>query len=181
MSEIRLEITIQQNDVQGMSCHYWSNIKTMVECQTYRQYRLVTGNKINYQVSHTQLALKPKQDGVLLQDGCKCFSSAYQSGDMSDCREAIGPEGEIGFCPSCSYHRKSNSNYWGSALIYERRIEDSCRELNEAVKLVRKQKGNGEEIGEALLRLKDVSFSYARYLEEVKNEEDSIHGPKKNY
>ena len=176
-----LAMFLAGHDNETMSCHYWSNIRTMIECQTYRQYRLVTGSKINYQVSRTQLVQRSIQNGSPLQDGCKCFSYAYQSGDVSDCRAAIGPEGEIGYCPSCTYHRKNNSNYWRSASVYERRIEDCCRELEEAVNLVRKGKGNGEEIGEALLRLKDVSASYAKYLEEVKNAEDSEHGPKENY
>lgn len=166
-----LAMFLAGHDNAEMSFHYSTNLTTMIECQTYRQYRLVTSGNVNYQVSHSQHANTTRQVGIPLKDGGKCFSYAFQTGDMSDCLATIGPQGEIGYCPSCPYNRKNGENYWGKASIYKRRIEDSCIELKEAVNLVRKQKGNGEEIGEAMLRLKDVSISYRKYLEEKEGSE----------
>lgn len=39
------------HDNVEMSAHYYSNITNLIECQTYRQYRLITKGEVTYQIN----------------------------------------------------------------------------------------------------------------------------------
>ena len=86
--------------------------------------------------------------------------------DYSDCMKVTGENGEIGFCPSCNYYRNLNHDYYTDNIEYKKRIERDCKFLSNTIDLVRRGKGNPEDIGEALLRLKSSSYTYQQFYEE---------------
>lgn len=161
-----LAMFLAGHDNEAMSFHYAANISRLIECRTYRQYRLVTGGEVAYRTSVAVSGVLPGTTCVKLSDG-RCYSPLFALNRQDDCLAAIGPTGEIGYCPSCRYHRRDGEHYFGNRSRYTRGIEDTCRQLAEAVRLVRLQKGSTESIGEAMLRMKDAACSYATYLEET--------------
>ena len=148
------------------SAHYYSNITNLIECRTYRQYRLVTQGNVSYQVSLSRKLPVKDLYFCTLKDGGKCYSERYSAGDISDCLKSAGPAGELGYCPNCDYYRKKGKDYFSIDNIYKRNIEDDCKLLVDAVKQVRLGKGSEEEIGEALLRLQNSSYTYQEYYKD---------------
>lgn len=148
-----------------MASHYYSNITNLIECRTYRQYRLVTQGNVNYQVS-TYKALPERSESVELSDFSYCYSEKFRNGDFSDCQTSAGKNGEIGYCPLCSFNRKKGKTYYSDDTVYKRRIEDDCKLLEDAIHIVRSGCGETESISEALLRLKSSSYDYQQYCQE---------------
>ncbi|GAX06870.1 hypothetical protein IWT25_02217 [Secundilactobacillus pentosiphilus] len=155
-----------------MSAHYYSNITNLIECQTYRQYRLITKGEVRYEVSTKKAPIATKSVFEKLANGGRCYSEKYKQGDMTDCLGAVGKSGEIGYCPTCPFYRRPGHNYYSSDAYYKHRIEDDCKLLETAVHQVRTGKGDTEDIGEALLKLQSSSFTYQKYYQEkVANQE----------
>lgn len=155
------------HETMDMSAHYYSNITNLIECRTYRQYRLITKGEVSYQISTAKkIPVKVNDDFSKLADGGRCYSEKYRNSDFSDCLETSGKAGELGYCPSCKYFRKPNRSYYSSDSMYKRKIYDDSKNLESAVRLVRTGKGNTEDIGEALLKLKSSTYSYEEYFKE---------------
>lgn len=84
----------------------------------------------------------------------------------------MGPDGEMGYCPRCRHHLTDGKSYFGSKSIYEREITERTKELITAVNNLRKDRGCKETVGELILRLKDVTNGYQRFLIEKKMKEE---------
>jgi len=154
-----------------MAAHYYSNITQMIECKTYRQYRRLTSSDSKYSINEAYYVPSTKTFTTLGDNG-RCYSEAYRNGEITDCLCSVGENGEIGYCPKCTHYRHDNNSYFGSDDIYKRNIEADCKMLTEAIELVRKEKGDIEEIGEVLLRLRSSSKSYQAYLLDKLNEKE---------
>ena len=149
------------------SAHYYSNITNLIECQTYRQYRLILKGKVSYQISSQKNFFpRPIDKYISLPEGGCCYSKRYSSNDFSDCLNSSGKDELLGYCPNCSFYRKPGKTYFSSDTKYKRDIMEDCKILGDAVRLARRSKGNTEDIGEALLKLNHSSFSYQKYYEE---------------
>lgn len=148
-----------------MASHYYSNVISFIECKTYRQYRKMISGDVKYQISCTK-KLSPAGTPVLLSDGTYCYSKHYQNRSEEDCLQAIGPNCEIGYCEACTHHRRNGQSYFSGDDIYKRRIEDDCKVLLLAIQSVMEEKGNTENIQEAILNLNSSKYSYKAYLEE---------------
>ncbi|MDD6588646.1 MAG: hypothetical protein PUF29_08615 [Anaerobutyricum hallii] len=164
------------HDNPEMSSHYYSNITTLIECRTYRQYKKLIKGKQNYAISGPQAKLKSKEF-TLLEDGSRCYSEKIINNDFSDCYKVLGPAGEIGFCKNCTYHRDEGKTFQDSKDLYKNRIVQECLMLEEIVKKVRSGKGEPEDIMSVLLRLRDSDYSYQQYLLEKMGED---YGKEKN-
>jgi hypothetical protein len=148
-----------------MASHYYSNVTQFIECQTYRQYRKRISGDVEYKLSHAS-KLPPVGESSPLSDGGTCYSPQYHSGSISDCVNASGPNGEIGYCPECIHYRKQGVSYFSSDDIYKRHLEEDSKALFLAVQSVMEGKGNQENINEAILRLNSSKYSYKAYLQE---------------
>ena len=150
-----------------MSAHYYSNITSLIECRTYKQYRKVLKGNVTYELSYKDRLPLNIKEFTLLDDGGRCYSPAFMKDDYSDCQKVSGPNGEIGYCPNCMYYRTgTKKDFFKGDDIYRRRIEDDCRHLQQIVKKVRLLKGNSEDILQAMLRLQNSSYTYQQYCEE---------------
>lgn len=154
------------HDNPDMSAHYYSNIKNLIECRTYRQYRLVTKGNVSYQVSFERKVPMKDREFHELSNGAKCFSEHYATGDFTDCMLSAGPSGELGYCPTCKFYRKKEHDFFSMDASYQYAIDNDCKFLANTVNQVRKGMGHEEEIGEALLKLKNSSYSYQQYYKE---------------
>lgn len=146
-----------------MASHYYSNITRLIECKTYREYRRLAAENNTFSISITS-NLPKVGDFVELSNGSRCYSSVYKDGKITDCLNSIGDNGEIGYCPNCIYYRSHNISYFSSDDIYKRNIKNDYVSLKNAIELIRAGKGDIEDIGEALLKLKSSSTSYETYL-----------------
>ncbi|WP_207717323.1 hypothetical protein [Anaerosporobacter faecicola] len=106
-----------------MSAHYYSNITNLIECRTYKQYRLVMKGDVTYQLSIARKEMVKNLDCSVLVSGGQCHSKKFMNNDISDCLECAGPSGELGYCPSCRFYRKKGSEYFSmdSDSIYKRK------------------------------------------------------------
>lgn len=155
------------HDNPEMSAHYYSNITHLIECRTYKQYRKVLKGNVTYNIS-PKLSL-PDRVKVFshLDDGGRCYSEAYRKNNVSDCLKAVGMNGEIGYCPECSYYARSGSqDFYDNDDVYKRKIEDDCIFLKNIVKQVRLGISEKEDIWQALLRLQSSSVTYQKYFEQ---------------
>lgn len=148
-----------------MASHYYSNVLSFIECKTYRQYRKMISGDVEYKLSHTE-KLPPVGKPAILSDGTYCYSNKYKNYSEEDCLNAIGPNGEIGYCEECTFHRREGLSYFSGDDIFKRHIERDCKMLLLAVQSVMDGKGNTENIREALLNLNTSKYSYKAYLEE---------------
>ncbi len=90
-------------------------------------------------------------------------------GDFSDCEKVINDNGEIGACEKCQYHRTAETtSYFSveSSDSFRRTIEEDCKKLSEVISLVRKEKGEPEDIWQAMLRLSSSTLIYEKYCRE---------------
>lgn len=146
-----------------MASHYYSNLKNLIECKTYRLYRKQLKGTVEYQISELS-TLPTVKEFKVLEDGGKCFSQAFLNESLEDCMNSIGPNGELGFCPSCSKYRSGGRSYFDGDSIYTRQLEEDCSALVRAIETVRSGKGCLEDVGEELLKLHSSSISYEQYL-----------------
>ena len=126
------------HDNIDMAAHYYSNITSLIECRTYKQFRKVLKGNVTYEISRKGSLPLGIKDFVMLEDKGRCYSPKFIQNDLSDCVCVSGPQGEIGYCPDCTFYRKcSNTNFFKSDDIYKRKIEDDCNQLAQIVKQVR--------------------------------------------
>ena len=153
------------HDNPDMSSHYYTNITNLIECKTYRMYKKMLNGHESFSLSKMQ---KPLQVTDYVEiDGGRCYSPAVIDGNYTDCFKAAGPTGEIGFCNKCTYFRATGDKFSISREKYVNDIETDCKNLDEIVKRVRKNKGEPEEILQALMRLRGSEYSYEQYLQEI--------------
>ena len=146
-----------------MASHYYSNVTRLIECKTYREYKRIASNNTKFEISRYS-SLPQVNNYSKLEDGGRCHSSKYINGEIEDCLKSLGDNGEIGYCPNCLYYRNNTISFFSSDDIYKKHIKDDCDALKEAINLIREEKGDVEDIGEALLKLKSSSKSYEAYL-----------------
>lgn len=154
------------HDNPDMAAHYYSNIASLIECRTYRQLKKLLKGKQSYAISGRSRGLATEKF-IVLEDKSRCYSEKVRKNDFSDCYKALGPSGEVGFCNTCNYHRNEGHSFSDNKEKYINRITSECMNLAEIVKLVRKGKGEKEDIIQALLKLRNSSYSYQQYLIET--------------
>lgn len=158
-----------------MAASYYSNIKKLIECKTYRMYRRMLSDGNRYKIAPIPIAVDTDETYVELADKSKCYSSNFRKGNFCDCYSARGDVGENGYCNACKYHRNKGFAYFDSDEIYKQRIESDLNELARAIEIVRKDRGHISEIGEALYKLQSSSFSFQQFLmNKYINEEKNI-------
>ena len=92
-----------------MAAHYYSNISSLIECRTYRQFRKISKGDISYNVSHfNDSPAAMHKEFVNLPNNAQCYSEEYRNGSIKDCINSIGKNGEIGNCLNCMYYKKSS-------------------------------------------------------------------------
>ena len=64
------------------------------------------------------------------------------------------------------YTGKDGKDYFSMDKTFKKSINEEALIVDEAIKRVRAGKGNMEDIGEALLKLKTITHSYQEYLTE---------------
>lgn len=146
-----------------MASHYYSNVTRLIECKTYREYRRIVSDNTKFEISKV-FSLPQVGNFKELCDGGRCYSPKYNNEEIDDCLKSIGDNGEIGYCPNCIYYRNNTISFFSSDDIYKKHIKDDCDALKDAINLIREEKGDVEDIGEALLKLKSSSKSYEAYL-----------------
>lgn len=154
------------HDNPDMSAHYYSNISTLIECRTYRQYHQLINGKQSYRLCVPEEKIEAAKF-TLLADHSRCYSPTVQTGDFSDCYRTTGPGGEVGLCANCKYHTENEMTFQDAKDLYKGRIQRQCENLAEIVRKVRRGKGEPEEIIQEILKLRDSSYSYQQYLRET--------------
>lgn len=147
----------------SMGSHYYLNVKNLIECVTYQEYQRLTGSESEFQLT------KPKRrthrsEGLKLADGSFCFSECFANGDVEDCLKVAGPNGEIGYCPSCPLNRRDISAFFSDDDVYRSNLENDCNALLDAVNRYRRGRGEVEDVGRAMLRIRASSISYSDFL-----------------
>ena len=152
-----------------MAAHYYSNISSLIDCRTYRQFRKISKGDISYNVSHfNDSPATMHKEFVNLPNNAQCYSEEYRNGSIKDCINSIGKNGEIGNCLNCMYYKKSSvkASFYDNDRYFKKKIQEDCKYLDHMVQLVRTHKGNLEDIGSALLRLQTSTYNYQKYCEE---------------
>ncbi|MDO4615205.1 MAG: hypothetical protein Q4B15_06200 [Lachnospiraceae bacterium] len=159
-------MTLAGHDNPQMSAHYYSNIISLIQCQTYRTYKKQIKGKQSYSLSKFEKHQHGKEY-IPLDHGGRCYSTSVKNGDYHDCSQVSGPAGEVGFCQLCPYFRPSGTAFTDSYELYENQIKNECEILNQIIHKVRRGKGEQEEITQALLRIKSTAYSYKQYILET--------------
>ena len=154
------------HDSVTTSSHYFSNLSQFIECRSYQLYRKLTNSQTSYAISKTQHKYTVNKNYVSLDNKGRCYSPRFAEGDYSDCLKVISSHAELGACTSCPFYRKAGKDYFSMDKSFKKSIDEEALIVDEAIKRVRRGKGNIEDIGEALLKLKTVSHSYQEYLTE---------------
>ncbi len=146
--------------------NYYGNISMLIECRTYKEYRKVLQGNITYYSLPIKYSEFKDKDYIILENGDRCYSQNTINKSFIDCLKVSGPEGEIGYCPSCSWFRKNGANFFASEDKYKTNINESYKFLANAVQSVRKVNGNLEDIKVGLMKLQNTSFEYEQFLKE---------------
>lgn len=147
-----------------ISSHYFSNISNLIECKTYMKYRsLIKGNE-DFTFGANFYPQTHENDFVELENGAKCYSPNFIKGDIIDCKNVIGDNGEIGYCYSCTYFRQNNFSYFlEDDNFYKAKIDNDCNYLNSILKQYRKGIGYQEDIKTAIMKLESSTSQYKNY------------------
>lgn len=146
------------------SGHYYTNIRNLLVCKTYKEQLRISGKTSTY--AWKPLVKTNKSSGLPVQNSGCCYSEKYKNGDYSDCINAIGPNSELGYCPSCGFHREKNVDFYTSDEVYLRNLEDDCKELEYAVQQLSSHRTYPEDVGQALLKIQSSAINYENYLKE---------------
>jgi hypothetical protein len=159
---------LADHDNITMSAHYATNISTLIECKTYRQYKRYLGQSHDtLKLSHFDKTPQLNEKSLLLENGDRCFSPHFLHGDISDCILVLGNNGEIGDCKNCPYHRQSIPDWAKSKKIeMKQNIKADCDFLKEVVESYRKRYLEKEDILQALMRLQSSSYTYQQFCQE---------------
>lgn len=150
-----------------MASHYYSNITKFIECRTYRQYKKTLRGEVKYALSHKESLPPTARSYVTLPDGNRCYSTNYRNAIFTDCRKAVGENGEIGSCSDCSFHRKSSAeNFLSDDSGYKNKLKLDCEHLERVVRAVRTMNGDTEDLMQAFLRIRSSSYEYGQFLKE---------------
>ncbi len=152
-----------------ISMHYAANLTSLVECRVYRQYKKMLSGSQEYKISWKPKRQLSVSEFSILGDRSRCYSPSFAEGSFSDCEKMIGDNGEIGDCSACPYHRNSDTKGFFTAESsekYRQVITEDCRRLADVVDLVRKERGDPEEILQAMMRLQASSLSYEEFCRE---------------
>lgn len=153
------------------SAHYLGNISTLVECRTMKEVKRLAAGAESFSLSHYNRSSMQMADFTALGGNARCYSPLFARDDYSDCEKVAGPHGEIGWCEKCPFYRDNGHPFNHSRKKFKNQIEAEATYLADVIEKVRKQQGEDEEIGEALLRLKSAAYSYQEYLLEAGAEE----------
>ena len=149
-----------------ISSFYYENLDEYVKCAVYRKYCKLIGGRVEYSVVSQYSPFENKL-GLDLPDGGKCYSEKYWYRDYSDCLSVTGPNGELMYCPKCFFYRSSeNSHVIDSESIYKKSIKDNCTYIRNAFMLYNRGQDVKEDVLRELLKLKEESLSYMKFLEE---------------
>lgn len=157
------------NDI-NISSHYYTNISNIVECHILRTYRKLIHGSPEYRISEYDDALMNYTAPVQLSDNQYCVSRKYAEHDFEDCCNACGPNGEIGWCDNCPYHRNeldllqtSNTRFYEENAKHKGAIDKEAEMLRKAVDKVRRGKGYDEEIIHAVQKLEIAENLYKKF------------------
>lgn len=160
------------------SAHYFGNLSTLVECRVMKEVKRLASGSESYSLSQYNRSPLQVSNFTVLGDNARCYSPLFAKDDYSDCEKVAGPHGEIGWCEKCVFYRESGHPFHHSGEKYKKQIEAEGRYLADVIEKVRKHRGEEEEIGEALLRLKSATYSYQQYLQETGAEDIDHSGEK---
>jgi len=152
-----------------ISMHYAANLTKLIECRVYRQYRKTLTGDTNYQLSWKPKYTLDASNYVFLSDKSRCYSQRFYSGDFTDCEKVIGDNGEIGACEKCQFNRRAETRGFfsnDSNEYYKKIIEQDCKKLSDVIALVRKEKGEPEDIWQAMMRLNSSTMTYEQFCRE---------------
>lgn len=154
----------------NIAAHYYSNATRYVECRTYRASKKMLKGKKSFDITAYN---KPPAftDYIEIENGW-CYSPKTIGGVFDDCQNAVGPSGQIGFCPKCHFYRSQNKTFEQSAAIYKSAIEDDIKGLKRMVDAYRNSKGNPDDVLRALQQLRSSENDYAKYLFETKGDKE---------
>jgi len=149
----------------SMSSHYYSNISTLIECKTYSMYRKALGGTDQMIIGENYYDADFKAGRfVELENGAKCYSPRFYEGEISDCINASGSCGEIGYCFGCLYYRRNGLGFFSENVdIYKIQIEKDCEYLKTMLNKYRLGLGYEEDIRQALLKIQSSSMTYRKY------------------
>jgi hypothetical protein len=149
-----------------MSSHYYANISTMIECRTYQKYRQsIESGKQDFVLGLNYYAPSITRNRYVEVENGKCYSEFFINEKYGDCLKACGPNGEIGYCKSCTYYRASNYDIFiDDDNLYKNQISKDWDVLAEQINLYRQGKGYEEDVKQALLRLKSSTKTYEKYF-----------------
>lgn len=145
-----------------ISSHYYSNMSGVVESMVLERFRgwnteSAIGGENRYCVS-------VPSERVWVKNGW-CDYKDITGGDVSECIRAYVPGGEIGDCLSCWHYYPDRK---GLQLKIEetakKAVDDDGVFLMQMIELVRKSLGYGEDIDQALLRIRGSADRYAKLL-----------------
>ena len=164
---IEVMVVLAGHASASQNAHYAGNLGVYEKSPTHQAYFDTAG----YMASLCPLTgcRAEARDGdpfTELDEG-RCYSPAFQKGDVSDCVKSIGVDGELGWCPSCPYFRNSNPTLTVSDFCHLLKpVEDGWKLLQEMVDSYRMEfVGAKEEILRAILKLQTDECILKRYLE----------------
>lgn len=161
--------TLAGHDSLEIGAHYYSNVNSFIETQTYRNYKkLPCGERFTIAEYQKPVVI----DSYTPVKGGKCYSKKYAEGNFDDCLACLGPECEIGHCQSCRYFRTNGRIFNNKKTEYEAKINNGVKTLQYAVKSVRQAKGYEEDISKEIFKLKSIADEYRQYLLETRGKDE---------
>ncbi len=156
-----------------MCNHYYSNMSTFIECRTYAKYQQTLADEANYVLGGNFYAPSSENNSyVELEDGGKCYSTKMASNDISDCINASGDHGEIGYCTSCPYYRTGEYNFFFTDTdIYRNKIDSNMQYLKELVRQVRAKKATEADIQKEILKFQNNKYLFETSIRKKYEEE----------
>lgn len=149
----------------AISSHYYTNFASLIECAVFEEYRSQHSVKPMVQISQKICAILPAS-GTEVENGI-CQSEKYRNHDVNDCVQSVGPDGQIGYCPSCRYYvsKTGLSIDFFDCKTAKKNVQADGWFLMQMLELVRKGLGYEENLQTAVLHLQNSCYHYKECLE----------------
>lgn len=145
-----------------IAAHYFSNASKYVECRAYKLHKRMLGNMPNFSTSGYEKPLKARAFAEV--EGGWCYSDNYLAGSIEDCRGAVGPNGQLGYCSKCPNYRPKNQTFSDSAELYKREIDNDSKNILFLINRYKSNKCEFSDVLQAFLKERESEDNYFKYL-----------------
>lgn len=159
-NDIEIAAAIAGHERINTTFHYVTNIPKMIKCATYREYRRVFDNKIEY-IFPPNINKTNQINKSIPCHGGRCLSEKFITNDLEDCINASGDSFLVGDCRGCEFFvPESIISYRERSLEVEKSLKLELKNFSFLFSHTLETKEKKEKLNKAILKCNNLMNQY---------------------